>query len=62
MPGTEFPRRKRCASKTTAQRTPSRKHLLVERLTDQFDAFTTAAKVLIERTRGEAEWIGSFAQ
>jgi len=27
----------------------------VERLTDQFDAFTTAAKVLIERTRAEAE-------
>ena len=27
----------------------------VERLTDQFDAFTTAAKVLIERTRREAE-------
>jgi hypothetical protein len=27
----------------------------VERLTDQFDAFATAAKVLIERTRAEAE-------
>jgi hypothetical protein len=27
----------------------------VERLTDQLDAFTTAAKVLIERTRAEAE-------
>ena len=27
----------------------------VERLTDQFDAFRTAAKVLIERTRAEAE-------
>jgi len=27
----------------------------VERLTDQFDAFTTAAKVLIERTRAEAQ-------
>jgi hypothetical protein len=27
----------------------------VERLTDQFDAFTTAAKVLIERTRVEAK-------
>jgi hypothetical protein len=27
----------------------------VERLTDQFDAFTTAAKVLIERTRAEAK-------
>jgi hypothetical protein len=27
----------------------------VERLTDQFDAFKTAAKVLIERTRAEAE-------
>ena len=27
----------------------------VERLTDQFDAFTAAAKVLIERTRREAE-------
>jgi hypothetical protein len=27
----------------------------VERLTDQFDAFQTAAKVLIERTRAEAE-------
>ena len=26
----------------------------VERLTDQFDAFRTAAKVLIERTRAEA--------
>jgi hypothetical protein len=31
------------------------KALGVERLTDQFDAFTTAAKVLIERTRAEAE-------
>jgi hypothetical protein len=31
------------------------KALGVERLTDQFDAFTTAAKVLIERTRREAE-------
>jgi hypothetical protein len=29
--------------------------LRVERLTDQFDAFETAAKVLIERTRAEAE-------
>jgi hypothetical protein len=27
----------------------------VERLGDQFDAFKTAAKVLIERTREEAE-------
>ncbi len=27
----------------------------VERLTDQFDAFTTAAKVLVERTRAAAE-------
>ena len=27
----------------------------VERLTDQFDAFRIAAKVLIERTRAEAE-------
>jgi hypothetical protein len=27
----------------------------VERLADQFDAFTTAGKVLIERTRAEAE-------
>ena len=27
----------------------------VERLTDQFDAFVTAAKILIERTRAEAE-------
>jgi hypothetical protein len=26
-----------------------------ERLTDQFDAFKTAAKILIERTRAEAE-------
>jgi hypothetical protein len=32
-----------------------KKALGVERLTDQFDAFTTAAKVLIERTRSEAE-------
>jgi len=32
-----------------------KKALGVERLTDQFDAFTTAAKVLIERTRREAE-------
>jgi len=31
------------------------KALGVERLTDQFDAFTAAAKVLIERTRAEAE-------
>jgi len=31
------------------------KALGVERLTDQFDAFTIAAKVLIERTRAEAE-------
>lgn len=31
------------------------KALGVERLTDQFDAFRTAAKVLIERTRAEAE-------
>ena len=27
----------------------------VERLTDQFDAFTTSAKILVERTRAEAE-------
>ena len=27
----------------------------VERLTDQFDAFKTAAKVLVARTRAEAE-------
>ena len=32
-----------------------KKALGVDRLTDQFDAFTTAAKVLIERTRREAE-------
>ena len=32
-----------------------KKALGVERLTDQFDALTTAAKVLIERTRAEAE-------
>ena len=32
-----------------------KKALGVERLTDQFDAFTAAAKVLIERTRAEAE-------
>jgi len=32
-----------------------KKALGVERLTDQFDAFTTAAKVLVERTRAEAE-------
>ena len=31
------------------------KALGTDRLTDQFDAFTTAAKVLIERTRAEAE-------
>lgn len=32
-----------------------KKALGVERLTDQFNAFTTAAKVLVERTRSEAE-------
>jgi hypothetical protein len=32
-----------------------KKSLGVERLTDQFDAFRTAAKVLVERTRAEAE-------
>jgi hypothetical protein len=32
-----------------------KKALGVERLADQFDAFTTASKVLIERTRSEAE-------
>jgi hypothetical protein len=32
-----------------------KKALGVDRLTDQFDAFTTAASVLIERTRREAE-------
>ena len=32
-----------------------KKALGVERLTDQFDAFRTAAKALIERTRAEAE-------
>jgi hypothetical protein len=32
-----------------------KKALRVDSLTDQFDAFTTAAKVLIERTRAEAE-------
>jgi hypothetical protein len=32
-----------------------KKSLGVECLTDQFDAFRTAAKVLVERTRAEAE-------
>ena len=29
--------------------------LKVERLSDPFDAFTTAARVLVERTRSEAQ-------
>ena len=32
-----------------------KKALKVERLSDPFDAFTTAAKVLVERTRSEAQ-------
>jgi len=32
-----------------------KKALGVDCLTDQFDAFTTAARILIERTRSEAE-------
>ena len=32
-----------------------KKALKVERLGDPFDAFTTAAKVLVERTRSEAQ-------